>query len=451
MNALRFNRSDYAMLVLASLLMFVWSLPDMIALRIGLAVLLLSLGLWKSRGPAWPDIRRAFQASRTVWGLYLLLTAWIIVQALLFAIHRDVALKEIWGQWVRSGLTGLAGFLLAAHILRNRPHRGGPVLMLTMALVLASQVIIHDADTLWRWWHEGQFPFQQTRLVHNRSFLSFVTNLLLGFLCAETMARLLYRHRYLPIRNRWLGVLFLACFFATYALGTRNGTLGVLGLLISSAIVLLIGKRKEIHWVRLVCIALLAGSVISWFGWITFKSDARWNNFLATIPVALDTEHQDAWKNPDLPFPQLPNGSTAEESAYLRLAWGKEAIKAIVHNPLGVGFGRGAFGQAVLQEHPDYTSTIHSHSGILDFTVGVGFPGLILWLAFIGALAIKGWHAFFRSQNPAGLLLLFLVTGYCARGVVDSNIRDHMLEQFMFLALLVAMLTTEDERAAQPA
>ncbi|MCE1242926.1 O-antigen ligase family protein [Oryzomicrobium sp.] len=442
-----FSPADRLLIGLACALTFVWSLPDLIALRIGLALLLLGTAAWRAittRSSAQTTATASPGQHRSATILYGILTLWVLLQAGVWGLNPAGDFKEIWGQWIRSGLVGLAGVLLATTVLRSPRPQAGARLACALLATLAALVALHDGDTVWRWLQLGYFPFQQIRIVENRTVLSYVANLVLAFLCAETVARLLHRRAYLPIPSAGLATLFALSLFCTYALGTRNGTLGILGLLASSTFVVWFAKRKAVS------VGLQAGTLavvlagIAAFGWATFKSDPRWQAFQATVVVAWDTEHQAAWKDPELPYPPLPDGTPAEGSAYLRLAWGKEAIQAIAAYPLGVGFGRSAFGQAMRQVYPDYRSTEHSHSGILDFTLGVGLPGLALWLAFLGTLGVHGWRAFFVRENPAGLLLLFLVTGYFSRSLVDSNIRDHMLEQFMFLAGVLTVLARED-------
>ncbi len=130
----------------------------------------------------------------------------------------------------------------------------------------------------------------------------------------------------------------------------------------------------------------------------------------------------------------------------MRVSWAKEAIGAIMRDPLGIGFSRSAFGHAMQKIYPDYASDLHCHSGILNFTVGAGLPALILWLLFICSLIVTGWRAFFERQNPSGLLLLLLVSGFSIRSVVDGNMQDHMLEQFMFLSMMFLVLASRNEK-----
>lgn len=446
-----FAPADRLLIGLACALTFVWALPNLIAVRFVLALLLLGTAAWRTNATrsAVSTVPLSGQ-HRTAVVLYALLTLWILLQAAFWGLNPAGDFKEIWGQWARSGLVGLGGVLTATVVLRSSRLKAGPWLAFALLATLGALITLHDGDTLWRWLAEGRFPFQETRIVQNRTVLSYVANLMLAFLCAETVARLLHRRAYLPIPAAGLSTLFALSLFCTYALGTRNGTMGILGLLASSTFVVWFAKRKAVSGVVQAGALAVVLACISAFGWVTFKSDPRWQTFQATVSVAWDTEHQVAWKDPEQPYPPLPNGVPAEGSAYLRLSWGKEAAQAIVAHPLGVGFSRSAFGQAMRLKYPEYRSSEHSHSGILDFTLGVGLPGLALWLAFLGTLGVHGWRAFFRRENPAGLLLLFLITGYFGRSLVDSNIRDHMLEQFMFLVGVLTVLAWEDQHRTTP-
>lgn len=443
------SSSERWLIGLACALLFVWSLPGTIALRLFIIVVLLGLAVWKCRQPGL-GIGETLRTHRKLFFTYGVLTVWIVVGALLFADDTAAVLKEFWGQWIRSGITGLIGFLVAALVVRRLPHRGGPLLATALTLTLALQVGLHDLDTLWRWWDEGKLPFQEARITQNRTGLSFVTNLLMALLSAEAMSRLLFHRRYMPIQTAVLLLLVACCFFATYTLGTRHGTIGFLVLLISCTIVALIAKRREINLALLVGTAAVVLAGIGAFGWLSVKSDPRWLTFTETVPIALDTEHHQEWKNPEPVYPALADGSPAEGSAYRRIAWAKEAVLAIGRDPLGVGYGRNAFGEAMIRVYPDYASTKHCHSGILNFTIGVGIPGLLLWLGFLGILAVNGWRSFFRDENPAGLLLLFVVSGFFMRSIVDGNFQDHMFEQFMFLAMLFNALALEDQRTVEP-
>ena len=64
----------------------------------------------------------------------------------------------------------------------------------------------------------------------------------------------------------------------------------------------------------------------------------------------------------------------------------------------------------------------------------------MLWLGFLGSLAVLGWRRFRQTHDYCALALLFLVTGYGVRMVLDSIVRDHMLQMFLFLAAFLAVI-----------
>ena len=180
-------------------------------------------------------------------------------------------------------------------------------------------------------------------------------------------------------------------------------------------------------------------------GYLDYKTDARWQVFRETLPFALDTQHHRAWLT-DADYPRLSNGQEVDKSAYERISWAKEGVQLVIDRPLGRGFSRTAFG-AGLQAKYGSGEGAHSHSGLLDLTIGAGIPGALLWLAFLGSLVRVGWTRFRTSDNTLnngyGLLLQFIVLDYGLRSLIDSNIRDHMLQQFMLLGGVVLSLTLQ--------
>ena len=85
-----------------------------------------------------------------------------------------------------------------------------------------------------------------------------------------------------------------------------------------------------------------------------------------------------------------------DASAYMRIAWFKEALVFIGEHPLGIGYGRNAFGHGIKIKYGKRVG--HSHSGILDLTIGTGIPGALLWLGFLLSLV----YLAFRRFNTSG-------------------------------------------------
>ena len=125
----------------------------------------------------------------------------------------------------------------------------------------------------------------------------------------------------------------------------------------------------------------------------------------------------------------------------------KGACKMIAAYPLGTGYDRNAFRRALMKHYgAANTAAGHAHAGLLDFTLATGIPGgALLIAAFLAAIGF-GWRQWRRSGDPAGLALSLFVASYLLRAAIDGIVRDHMLEQAMFLTglLLAAAASTRD-------
>ena len=152
----------------------------------------------------------------------------------------------------------------------------------------------------------------------------------------------------------------------------------------------------------------------------------------------MDTQTYRAWLDDRIALPRMSNGQPVDHSAYMRLAWFREGALATIDFPLGVGYGRDAFGQALQRKYGEGHG--HSHSSMIDFALSGGVPGLLIWLVFSATLLRLGSRAYFEQKDPAGIALVLLVAGTLFRMVIDSNLRYHGLQQYLFLLGVLATL-----------
>lgn len=120
------------------------------------------------------------------------------------------------------------------------------------------------------------------------------------------------------------------------------------------------------------------------------KSNEYWKNIFSDAKIAVEVEKYDHWK--DTASKGLPindQGKMLTGSNYERIAWGYIALQLVAEHPLGYGMVEKSFGYLGMQRYPD--AKLHqSHSGWLDFTLGMGIPGTAILLgssilAFLGA------------------------------------------------------------------
>lgn len=430
----------YTLTVLLVGLMFVWPMGRTIALRLLLFFSALACAGWLIHVEGRHVVATSAACVRPPFYLWLALSIWILVGALTFASDPLKVLIELRGQWLRGGLAGLLGFLAASLALRGRSPLSPPLLFTLVVAPMFLQTLLQDIYSLWLWRSSGNLPYDQTLFIEGKAKVSYVTNTAMAIVCAELMARLTFGRRFLPLGSKWLVALIPLLLLCLYLLGARNGVVGAVLLFLSCLVFYGIAQHKRMHGALLALFLAAGVAGIGGFAWVAEKADLRWQSFAQTVPLALDTVTHRAWLNPQMyPYPPLPDGRTVDISAYERIAWIKEGALLLKEHPLGFGFSRSAFSDGLVAKYRgEALPGAHSHSGLLDLALGTGIPGLLMWFAMIACLLVLGWRGFFRHHHPAGLALLFVVMGFFGRSLIDSNLRDHMLEQSFFLCGLLA-------------
>lgn len=433
--------SGPAILLLVWLLTAIWPAMHSIAVRNVLVAALLIGGtmLLRSRriAPLLPD-PLALPAR-----LFLLLSGWLLL-TVLFAEDRLNSLDQYRGEWLLATLGMLAGWLVA-RLAIGSTERGLTserlLMALTLGLAVPAGIVLVNAGR--EWLQTGALPLWDAPF-YGRTSASMVNNTLYGLLLADMLSRATGNRRLLAaLPPAGLLLVWMLSLVATYVLNTRNGTLCVLLMTLLAFAMFAWRQRRHINKPALLLAGLLIAGALIWFGKLGYNADPRWAAFSESVQLSLDTQRHKAWLDQRIPLPLMSNGQPVDHSAYMRLAWFREGAQAIGDYPLGVGFGRNAFGHAMKSKYG--TGSGHSHSSLIDFTLSGGIPGLLLWLALSAVLIRHGWRAGFRHGNPAGLALLLLIAGTLLRMVIDSNLRDHGLEQYLFQLALLAMLATQTD------
>lgn len=450
-----------AVLINTGALLAVWPVPGTIGLRnalLGLLVLQLAISTWQNRNkpatwqwPKWPL------------GFFLLLTAWIVIVILGWAAEPALSWREFRGQWILPALCGWAGMVVAIQAL-NFGEIGLKKIAAVVFYTFFGLVALHDMLDALYWLITGETPFRQAPVLYlpklpglwvqgesfwsvfDRTFgekFSFVNNTFAALLFAEVIQRVMQKKPWIPVANAVLGAGLVALLLCSYWLSFRNGNIGLLAMLVMAGLMVLVRLRHRISVPKMIVvlsfgIVLLVGLVGAFW-----KSDPRWMRFSETVPLALDTEHHQAWISTRFEsYPLLSDGNPVDASAYERIAWIKEGSRLALEQPFGTGLNRNAFFDGIDRKF-NLGGTVrggHAHSGIIDFTIANGFPGIALWISFLAALAWIGWKAFRDGHVSVGLVLMFLVSGFFSRSIVDSNLRDHVLQQFLFMVGLFAIM-----------
>ena len=431
------KKTEIAGLAILGLLFFIWPVPHTVTLRDFL--LLLNLPVfgylaWVRGG--WRDALRGLRVP-----LLMLagLALWMYFVAFFISPETAWSLDEIASQWVRGFAALLIGAFVAIAARENASLTRGALAVLVTVLVL--HILYVDFQAARGLFMPGPLD-RMAGLTEGPDKSNYLTNLLFGFLLAELFLRIVTGQRVLPLsRSVFVALLSLAA-LSVFAERTRNGIITLVLMLLLLAWFYLRARRDRLDKLALsagvvaMVAILLGGAALV----VTARKSSGLDKLADSIAIAWDTEHHRAWLDGNRHgWPKLPDGEPVDDSVYLRVAWFKEGLLLVRDHPLGIGFGRNAFGHGLKAKYGKGEGR-HSHSGLLDLAIGLGVPGVLLWLGFFASLANVAWRRQRAGPNYATILLLLLLTDYGVRMLLDSVIRDHMLQQFMFLTGLTSVM-----------
>lgn len=418
-----------------SALVFVWPIPDSIAFRNMLmlaGMLLLVPTIIKYRGEE--------KANTPIWinDIFiplLLLTAWMFFVALFISPETQWSLDEIRGHWIMPLISLLLG-LMATRVLYKSP---ADFILLVVIIVfpLFIHVVITDVRFLYDVLIVGELSSRNGGLLR---FVdgSYVTNILASYFLTEAVFRIYFGRRLVGISNLSLVLMIFLTLGAIYVISARFGYI-VLALLFFTTMLLVLFDLSPARRLRYMVVLLLVSTVVLTITWFGVEKDPRTKSLVETLPIAWDIETHKAWLDWNkYPTPELENGEKVSHSNYMRVAWIHAGLVLIEENWTGYGFGRNVFGHVLKQHYGEGGG--HSHSGFIDLGLGSGIPGLLLWYTIIFVILYFSYRVFKRNRHPVGLLLLLITMDFNIRMFVDSNFRDHMLQEYLFMTGLFSGL-----------
>ena len=427
------------MLTILALLMFVLSVNGTMALRNILAAVLL-FSLLYNVFKQFDEIKATFQDKdlKVILGSLIAFVLYVFIHSIFISHEPSWSLSEFRSQLIYPLAYLLMGMLLVV-ATKSSNKLTGNMLISVVFFAMFMHVIYIDIVALGSFFTDGTILRRYGGLMDTPAGANYVTNILLAMIIAEIVYRLRTDNQVLMVTNKILYWLLGLTIIATLIETVRLGDITLVFLGFASSIVFLYKNNKYSLKVKSI-ITTTMFLVLTLPLIYNIQTDPRWIRLTETIPVAVDTAASNMhWRDPSLfPAPTVASGSLAGNSNYMRIAWARQSVHHIRTDPLGIGFGRDAFGHVLEANHPLRRNMkgyrgMHSHSGILDLTLGVGVPGLLLWSLFIYTASSNSFRKFKESFNYFSLLSLFLIMGFYGRSVVDSNMRDHMFLQFMLI------------------
>lgn len=335
------------------------------------------------------------KSALTVW-LLLGLFIWAIFHLLFLSSNVELQLHEFKTIWKRTALGAVFALglgLALAHADPQRRRGFWPVLYLGLMaptlIYIFKYILTHNGQA---WGLQIPEYLKQgvsgTFYIAKTSYVCFCLPTL-----AVALGQLLLNirnHIWLSWSNAVYALSIPAIFFVFYAENIKNGVIyGTLLILIFTILLLLANFKR--HWQKKVLFIGITSLLAGMFLVNHVQKNESWRTFSSDANIAFDADSYDHWKFFGAKgYPNNESGKMVSVTNYERLAWGKVGLFLVPDNPLGYGLIEESFGRLTKQKWPE-SSLRQSHSGWLDFTLGMGVPGLILvWAAMLSSFMLLG-------------------------------------------------------------
>jgi hypothetical protein len=434
----KINKVQLFILSNFALLLFILNIPGTIALRNILAgTLLIVLSLMALKNENSFKVVFKNKKFKNILLMLLVLTSYLFLHTIFIADELNWSLSQYRTQWIYPMLYFGMGVLLAFFSHTNN-YFNKEQLITILFFSLFAHVLYIDIVAVNNYIESGLLITRYGGLTESPVLANYITNILNAVILVEFIYRFRMKKRVINIHSFVLFIILLLCIFSSIIEGMRFGVISLFFMSLTGAIFVVIDNQNFNLKVKgfvafsmlFLCMTPLLYNAVN---------DDRWTSLIETIPIAIDTESHLYWQGDISKIPLLKNGEEVDHSNYMRIAWASKGIDYIMNDVLGIGYGKNAFGHAI--EKYDGGQSIrgyHSHSSIIDFTIGVGLIGLMLWLFLIFRIILYTSSEFIFYGNYFALLSLFITTGFFIRSTVDSNMRDHMFKQF-FLILGISL------------
>ncbi len=440
----RLGKSSLKLLFpLTGLFLFVLPIPHTLIVReaaLFISVLILVLLFQRERSSLFETLA-SLKVQAVIFALFL---GWILFLAFFVSADRGWALNEIKTQWGMGSLALVLGAGMAT--LARRGLLSLRTLMTVMYGALGVHVLALNVSgaigVMEKLESVKPFPGLTALTAGVGGFTigpidgSLLASLFFVVVASETVYRALFKRRLVPVPRSLLVVSFVLVAGASVFTGLRN--IVEMPILVAGVIFILffLGReaRKKVVYSLVALMPLAIGAVF-----LFYRSDARWAQLSETLDLVMKEKEPArilAFSS-SYDFPRLQNRKRVNVSNFIRFTKYRVALRVVREYPLGIGFGRNAFGHYLKDRYKSGVG-LNSDSSLLDMAVGAGVPGVAFFGALIFSILAMSFRSFTKSRDYYALVLYLIIICFGARMVFDSVLRDHLLEIFLFVTGMLA-------------
>jgi O-Antigen ligase len=417
----------FASLFFCAALYLIWPLAHTIALRKLLLLVSAVIGV-----VLWIRSDDRYAILKSPWLILLaLLLAWVLFHAAFISQNGTEAWRELLGQWIPAFFAVLAGIGLALASRSFDPT----VFRIYLLAVLAAQPVLFLLVSVYKSIQIGHLATEfyigmlGTDL---KTSLTFSSDMLAALACAKILES--YKAGTHSIKNYvWLIPIVLAMYVAIFSASLNSI------LLISACtflMIVLLGYKLR-NRVLLTSIAVLALLISIYVVSFMPSAETGWKRMISNSKIAVNIDTYKNWTNfRKLGLPENEMGEQLPESFYLRVAYARAGLRAVLEHPWGYGVTRHAFERLVQQKYPD-VSIANAHNGYLNLSSAVGIPGLLLFSLVLVAIFRQLKNSSSELAHPAA----WMIGIYVIHWALDALERDHFFESYLFVIALLLTLS----------
>lgn len=437
----------YLLVLAVSCLVFIWPLPETMAVRyffmvigfslaVGVIANNMNLMLSKHAYPIWIQISVFF---------------WLLVHLLLFSHNFSEQLYELTGMWMRCFFCMVIGVGLGLLLLSEGKEKPSLENIVILGFLGTPAIFFvrycYEVLVTGEWLH---LNFYMTPFLGKTPAVIF-GGLLLPLLYIKIIQAVKKEASHLWT---WVSVAGISLMlFQSYFSNAKNAMLffafvSVMFLfnMVAKGLPAVANKKR---W-KIIFLVISFLLVFTWVvkGHIEANPDA-WRAPIADIRVGIDIEKYPHWKDKErYDLPKNEYGIYVSPTVYLRAAWVAAGLDLIIDNPLGYGLVHHSFGLLARQKWDDFKTIYESgktrgstHSGWLDIALGIGIPGILLILlplaiSFLRAFSAQGlFYTYIRWAVPS--IFIFYLTAEVAV--------DYFIEFLFFLIAFFSALTCSSD------
>jgi len=417
-------------------LLFIWVLPNTIALRNILLVMGGFAGLFLI-GRNWVIFKRySIQAIPLylVLGLFL----WVLVHSAFFSLNRDLELSEVKSLWLRA----FAGFLMAIGLgisLHKNKHLRGFFFFSLFFVPIINLLAYCYAS----YFNSGLIkPNEFVRFLFVKIETTFFGAIASGFAIANLLYFLIVKRKninFLKLVPYLLGLVLVLV--SALLVGTKNGIAISIALCLFFGLILLadifLNFRKTSLASIFACLLVVVATGVIWKG---HKASAYegWDTIFSDAKVAVQVDKYRQWQKGENDFERPTNelGTLVVGNTYFRLAWATVGTRLIAAYPLGYGSINRSFVGMLDHAGLEHVHQGQVHSGWIDFGLAFGIPGLVLIFSCMVFIIIFG----VIQPTLMNLCAAMIVIALFPMGVIAEIAYKQYFEATIFFITLASSL-----------